>query len=270
MKLAYFPGCKIDFYLKVYDITFKSIFEKFSVELVELPFNCCGYPARDNDYEVSLFSSIRNLAIAGEYNLDVITPCKCCYAQLQYASLQTKHLEKNQEGKKLKQKFKNLLAKENLSFNENSRIKHLISFLYHDIGIQEIKKRIKKRLPEKRVVTQYGCHALRPSSVTEFDNPHAPRIFEELINITGYKSVEWSKSTECCGHPVLERNQSLSLKILDSKLDAAKEAKADYICTACTHCQIQYSELPLQKNCEKPTVTPLLFTQILDNALKLN
>ena len=268
MKLAYFPGCKINFYLKEYDLSFKSIMKKLSVELVELPFNCCGYPARENNFEVSLFSSIRNLAIARQYKLDIITPCKCCYGQLKYASLQWNDLgDKTTEDKNLKQKCNELLAKENLFWDGNTKTKHLLSFLYNDIGISQIKKRIKKRLPEKRVVTQYGCHALRPFSVTEFDNPHVPQIFEELINITGYKSVEWSKSTECCGNPILERNRNLSLKILNSKLSAAIEAKADYICTACTHCQIQYSELEFQKECEKYDITPTLFTQILDAAL---
>jgi len=57
------------------------------------------------------------------------------------------------------------------------------------------------------------------------------------------------------------------LKILNSKLSAAIEAKADYICTACTHCQIQYSELSFQNECKKYNITPTLFTQILDAAL---
>ena len=265
MKLAYFPGCKIDFYLKDYGISFKSIMKKLSVELVELPFNCCGYPARNTDYEVSIFSSLRNFAIARKQSLDIITPCMCCYGQLKYASLQWDTLaEKNHE---LKQSFNDLLAQENLFWDGETKIKHLLSFLYNDIGILNLKKKIKNRLPEKRVVTQYGCHALRPFTVTGFDNPHAPQIFEELINITGLKSVEWSKSTECCGNPILENNKKLSLKILYSKLDAAKKAKADYICTACTHCQMQYNELSFQKEGKKNNITPTLFTQILDKAL---
>ncbi len=273
MKLAYFPGCKIDFYLKDYGISFKSIMKKLSVELVELPFNCCGYPARNTDYEVCMFSSLRNLALARKYKLDIITPCMCCYGQLQYASLQWKQLGRQIENSakkqtsELKQKFNDLLAQENLFWDGKTEIKHLLTFLYNDIGILNLKKKIKNRLPEKKVVTQYGCHALRPFTVTGFDNPHAPQIFEELINITGLKSVEWSKNTECCGNPILENSKTLSLKILNSKLDAAIKAKADYICTACTHCQMQYNELSFQKECKKHNITPTLFTQILDNAL---
>ncbi|MCP4673747.1 MAG: heterodisulfide reductase [Desulfobacula sp.] len=273
MKLAYFPGCKIDFYLKDYGISFKSIMKKLSVELVELPFNCCGYPARSKDFDVSIFSSIRNFAMARKHDLDIITPCMCCYGQLKYASFQWKQLG-NQIGNftkkpsnELKHEFTALLAKEDLFWDGKTKIKHLLPFLYNDIGITEIKRKIKKRLPEKRVVTQYGCHALRPFTVTGFDNPHVPQIFEELINITGLKSIEWSKSTECCGNPIYESNKKLSLKLLHSKLNAAIKVKADYICTACTHCQIQYSDLPFQKECETHNITPTLFTQILDTVL---
>ena len=290
MKFAYFPGCKIDFYLKDYGISFKSIMKKLSVELVELPFNCCGYPARSDDYLTSIFSSIRNFALARKYDLDIITPCMCCYGQLQYASLQWEQMEEQVEGlingqpdnqpvdksgsqtenqtSEIKRVLNALLAKDGLSWDGKTKIKHFLPFLYNDIGIQNLKKRITNRLPEKKVVTQYGCHALRPFTVTEFDNPHAPQIFEELISITGLKSVEWSKSTECCGNPIHETSKSLSHKILNGKLNAAVKAKADYICTACTHCQIQYSDLSFQKECEKHNISPTLFTEILDSAME--
>lgn len=261
MKLAYFPGCKINFYLKDYDTSFKSLMEKLGVDLVQLPFNCCGYPARSTRFEVSVFSSIRNFALARKYDLDIITPCKCCFGQLKYASYQW------HENKELKQKMDCLLADENLFWDGKTKIKHLLSFLYNDIGVLEIKKKINHKLPEKKIVTQYGCHALRPFAITGFDNPHAPQIFEELINITGFKTVEWSKSTECCGNPIYETNKKLSLKILNSKLNAALESGADHICTACTHCQIQYNDLSFQNECQKHHITPVLFTQILGAAL---
>ena len=198
MKLAYFPGCKINFYLRDYDTSFKSLMEKLGVDLVQLPFNCCGYPARSTNFEVSVFSSIRNFALAQKYDLDIITPCKCCFGQLKYASYQW------HESHELKQKMDSILAGENLFWDGKTKIKHLLSFLYNDIGILKIEK----KLPKKKIVTQYGCHALRPFTITGFDNPHAPKIFEELINITGFKTVPWSKSTECCGNPIYKSNKN--------------------------------------------------------------
>lgn len=260
MKLAYFPGCKIPFYLKDYGISFKAVMEKLDIELVKLPFNCCGYPARRNDFEISIFSSIKNLAMAGQRGLDIITPCKCCFGQFKHAAFWYN------ENKDLKQKIDTLLAHDNLSWDGNTKIKHLLSFLHRDFGIQEIEKRIQKKLSGKNIAVQYGCHALRPFSITGFDNPYAPKIFEELLAVTGVNLIEWSKSTECCGNPILNGNRKLSLKILENKIKTAGEEGADYICTACTHCQMQYesgAKGPLTK--DKPMA--ILFTQIMGAAL---
>lgn len=59
--------------------------QQLDVELVELPFNCCGYPSRNDNLEISILSSIKNLAIAQNHGLDIIIPCKCCFGQFRHA-----------------------------------------------------------------------------------------------------------------------------------------------------------------------------------------
>lgn len=159
---------------------------------------------------------------------------------------------------------------ENLAWGGDTQVRHLLSFLTHDIGVQSIQKQIQRKLPPKNVVVQYGCHALRPYSITGFDNPFAPNIFERLLTITGLRVVEWSKSTECCGHPILNRHPDLSLKILQNKFHTARKAGADYICTACTHCQMQYETMEPSPAIDDINLTPLLFTQLLGAALGLS
>jgi heterodisulfide reductase subunit B len=108
---------------------------------------------------------------------------------------------------------------------------------------------------------------LRPFSITGFDNPFAPKIFEQLIGLTGVQVVDWSKSTECCGNPILNDHLDLSLKILQNKFNTAKKAGADYICTACTHCQMQYEMAKSDHTINDQNLTTLLFTQIMGAAL---
>ncbi|MCP4718977.1 MAG: disulfide reductase [Desulfobacteraceae bacterium] len=262
MKLAYFPGCKISFYLKDYGISFEALMENLGVQLVKLPFNCCGYPERSKNFEVSILSSIKNYALAQQYDLDIITPCKCCFGQFKHASYWY------DQNKELKEKIDNILDRENLFWDGKTQITHLLSFLHDDFGIRELEKRIKRKLPGKNIAVQYGCHALRPFAITGFDNPYAPKIFEELLNITGVKTVEWPKSTECCGNPIFETNPRLSLKILQNKIKTAKDAGADYICTACSHCQMQYEMVKDQEQINSPGT--ILFTQVLGAALGIN
>ena len=270
MKFAYFPGCKISFYAKDYGLSFEAVMETLGVELVRLDFNCCGSPARSKSFEVSILSSIKNYALARKHDLDIITPCKCCFGQFKHASYWY------DQNKALKEKIDAILARENLFWDGKTRIKHLLSFLYHDVGIHELEKRIKRKLPEKKVVVQYGCHALRPFSITGFDNPYAPKIFEELLNLTGFKTVEWSKRTECCGNPIFDDNPKLSGKMLQNKIKTARDAGADYICTACTHCQMQYHQMQSdqtqygQIKYQKNNPKTILFTQILGAALGIS
>lgn len=250
--------------MKDYGISFEAVMKKLSVELVELPFNCCGYPSRSRNFEISILSSIKNFALARKYDLDIITPCKCCFGQFKHAAFWYF------QNKELKDKIDHLLAQENLYWDGNTRIKHFLSFLHDDFGIGELQKKIQEKLPDKKIAVQYGCHALRPFSITGFDNPYAPKIFENLMAVTGFKPIEWSKSTECCGSPVFKGNRELSLKLLNNKMKSASESGADYICTACTHCQIQYEVLKFENLPNKYHLTSLLFTQILGAALGIS
>jgi len=264
MRLAYFPGCKIPFYLEEYGRSFEAVMGKLGVELVSLPFNCCGYPSRNKSLEISVFSSIHNLALAEKQGLDIITPCKCCFGQFKQAVYWWNNHTK------LKVKIDALLKKEGLSWKGKTQIKHLLPFLHDEIGPEKLKQHITRQLPSQKIALQYGCHALRPFSITGFDNPYAPQIFEVLVNMTGLKTIEWSKSTECCGNPIYETNKKLSLKILHAKFKTAADSGAEYICNACTHCQIQYNYMEMEEESAKFTITPVLFTHLLGTAMGLS
>ena len=264
MKFAYFPGCKIPFELEEYGRSFEAIMEKLSVQLINLPFNCCGYPSRSKSLEISVLSSIRNLALAEKQDLDLITPCKCCFGQFKHAI----YFWNNRTD--LRIKINKTLKNEGLSWKGETQIKHLLSFLHNDFGLLKLKQKITKPFSKEKIVVQYGCHALRPFSITGFDDPFAPKIFEALVNITGLKSLEWSKSSECCGNPIYETNKKLSLKMLGSKLKTASETGAAYICNACTHCQIQYNVMGMEQELKKYQIFPVLFTQILGKAMGLS
>lgn len=260
MKYAFFKGCKIPSNLEHYGTGTKKIIEKFGIRLVNLDFNCCGYPNRDISFESFVLSSARNIARAGKKGLPIMTPCKCCYGNLKHANYFLK------ENEKLRKRINGHLEKENLIWTGTTEIKHLLSVLYDDVGPGAIKLQIVNPQSGLKVAAHYGCHALRPSAVVHFDNPRAPSIFEELIEATGAKTVEWPRRLDCCGNPLWEKNNDLSLNLMNMKLLDARDSGADCICTACTYCQfqfdtVQYSEM---NDGHFPAV---LFTQLLGLAL---
>jgi len=251
LTYSYFPGCKLSGgHLPEYARATQTIMNALNVSLIDLPFNCCGYPIRHQNIEASVFSAARNIAMAENAHLDIMTPCKCCFGNLKHSQHM---LEKDSQ---LMSIINDRLQEEGLCYTGNLEIKHLLTVLYQDIGLDEIKKQITKPLTaDHKIAASYGCHALRPANVTNFDHPFDPVIFEKLIETTGAETVFWSKRTECCGHPVLEKNQSLSKALLSSKIQDAIQADATMICTACTYCQIQYDEMGKEIRPEIPTMT---------------
>jgi len=233
-KYLYFPGCKIPSFLPQYDHSTRAVLTVFDIELDDSELNCCGYPVRHRHMTAAVFSAARILALAAQKRLPIMTPCKCCYGNLKYAD---HWLRNNVE---LRRQVNNLLQSEDLVWTEGVTVRHLLSALAEDVGVEKLRTAVVKSLSGIKVAAHYGCHALRPGNVTQFDNPLAPTIFENLIEATGATAVEWPLRLECCGHPVWEKNGQLSLTLMTRKLVDAQAGGADLLATACTYCQMQF------------------------------
>jgi heterodisulfide reductase subunit B len=122
-----------------------------------------------------------------------------------------------------------------------------------------------------KVAPHYGCHALRPDNVVQFDNPLAPTIFENLISVTGAESADWPLRLECCGNPLWEKNSRLSIKLMNRKLANAAESGADVLATACTYCQLQFDKIRKEQPEQKvPELTSVLYIQLLGISMGMN
>ena len=266
MRFALFSGCKIPFYLAHYEASTRAVLAALGVELVDIEFNCCGYPARNIHFESFILSAARNLALAQQSNLNILTPCKCCFGSLKHAEYLLS------EDSSLKDDMNAILREEGLELGESIEIKHLLSVLAHDVGIDAIKARIERPYNGLKIAVHYGCHALRPSKILQFDNPLEPTIFESLVAVTGAEPVDWAMRLDCCGNPLWGKNNDLALDLTRKKLASAKQAGADYLCAACTYCQIQFDAVQaaelVQK--EKSEAQPsILYPQLLGLSLGL-
>jgi heterodisulfide reductase subunit B len=266
MKFAFFPGCRIPYFLEHYGVSTRLVLQALGVELVDLEFNCCGYPIRNLSLAASLLSAARNLAIAEQQGLDILTPCKCCLGGLKHAE---HWLLKRPD---LREETARSLGEEGLTWRGEVRVKHLLTVLCRDVGLEAIKARVSRPFKGLTVAAHYGCHALRPGSIMRFDNPLAPTLFEELVSVTGAGSVDWPRRLECCGHPLWEKKDPVSLAIMRAKVSSAREARADVLCTACTYCQIQFDTIQDAHPAREETPTPLpaiLYPQLLGLSMGL-
>ncbi len=261
MKFALFLGCNIPARLNQYESSARAVLGKLNVGLKDIKeFNCCGYPIRNIDHDAFILSSARNLALAEKEGLNIISLCKCCFGSLKKAD----HLLK--EDSSLWDKINEVLAGEGLKYEEGIEIKHFLSVLYHDVGINAIKEQIEKSFKDLKIATHYGCHALRPSKIVQFDDPVSPSIFDRLVEVTGAKSIDWSSKLECCGAPLLGINDNLSMDLTEKKLKKGKQAGAAYLCTACSYCQMQFDTVQQMISRTRGTnheIPSLLYSQLL-------
>ena len=268
MKFALFLGCQIPVRLKQYETSSKAVLERLDVGLVDIEeFNCCGYPLRNIEFKAFLLASARNLSLAEKKKLDVMTLCQCCYGTLKKANFLLR------ENASLRKEVNVVLGREGLFYEGKVEVKHLLSVLHQEVGVEAIKKKIAKTFKGLKIAAHYGCHVLRPSQVVRFDDPVTPSIFDQLVEATGAESIAWPMQLECCGAPLWGVHDELSTEITLKKLKNGRESGADYLCTACTYCQIQFDtvqQMILSQRGLNHPLPSILYPQLLGLSMGIN
>jgi len=256
---AFFLGCNIPARLTEYETAARAVLGGLGIRLVdERQYNCCGYPMRNTDPVAYLLSAVKNLALAERSGLDMLVLCKCCFGSLKQAMA---YME--EEGPHALQ-ARRLLAREGLSYAGRVRVRHLLALLHREVGAEALRDRLANHYEGLRVAVQYGCHALRPSRVTGFDDPVNPTLFDDLVRATGAESVDWEGRLECCGAPLTGSNDDLAMSLTRRKLSAASKAGAHVICTACPYCHLQFTKAAGQATAAGDKAPmPILYPQLL-------
>lgn len=261
MRYALFLGCKIPSQLPAYAASTRAVLAHLDVTLVDLEFNCCGYPARNVSRDAFAVAAARNLALAERAGLDVVTPCTCCFGTLRHA---IRFLD---EDATLRSRVAQALATEGLAWSGKTKVEHVLPLLARAVGADALAAAVRAPRTGLRVAAQYGCHALRPSNVAGFDNPLAPTIFETLIRLTGATPVDWPRRLDCCGDPLHQANAPLARDITLAKIADALASGAEVMCTACPHCHLRVDAV--QEGASGQSIGTLLYTQLLGLAMGL-
>ncbi len=268
MKYAFFQGCHIPIRIEQYATATEAVFAKFGIELVEIrEFNCCGYPIRNVDEKAYILPSVRNMALAEQAGLDIIVICNCCFASLQKAK---NVLSKDS---KLKEELNLILAKEGLQYTGTAEVKHFLTVLHGEIGIEAITKNLVNKFKDLNISVIQGCHILRPREITKFDDSFVPKITEELMKTTGATSLDWRGKLECCGASLAGINEELSHSLLNEKIVGAQQAGADYITPICSYCHLQFDTTQKNIIADKPEAKLLpviLYPQLLGLCLGID
>ena len=268
MRYTLFVGCNIPARVPHYETSARAVLTKLGIGTRVLKeFACCGYPMRNADFKTYLLFAARNLALAEQNEQDLMTLCKCCFGSLKKAD----HLLREDED--LRAEVNEFLAPEGLSFGGTINVNHYLSVIHGKIGVKQVKQAVRRKFENLNIATHYGCHALRPSAIMQFDDAAAPTIFDDLVAATGAKSVAWPTRLECCGAPATGINDDLAMDLTGKKVNDAIAAGADYLCTACPWCQLQFDSVQKNMAGRAGAGNPLgaiLYPQLLGLAMGIN
>jgi heterodisulfide reductase subunit B len=235
VRYASFLGCQIPMRIPSVEIASRIVFEKIGLEAVDLlGYSCCPEPviSRLLDRTAWLAVSARNLALAEELGLDLMTLCNGCYETL----VETNEVLR-QEPEEL-HKINVILKPYGKEYAGKVKVKHAVEVLYEEIGVDKIKQHVVK--PNRiRVALHYGCHMYREPDGGDINRK--PNMMKELTRVTGVEIVDYGIERLCCGYPSMQADEEFSLKQrLLLKLRRIKEAGADAVVLSCPACQIQF------------------------------
>jgi len=261
IKFALFLGCNVQARLPQHERASRAVFEKLGVGLLEIKeFNCCGYPLKNVNYKGHLLLAARNLALAEQEDADIMTLCGCGFGTLKKAN------QLLREDAALRDEVNTHLQKEGLKYKGAIEVRHFSQVLYHEIGLKRIKESLTRKFEGLKVATHYGCHTIRPSKIVQFDDPVVPTLFDQLVEVTGAESIPWELKLDCCGAPLWGSNNELSMGLTGKKIASAREGGADYLCSACSYCQLQFDSVQgmmLSEEKIKYSVPSVFYTQLL-------
>lgn len=231
MKFTPFWGCMISLKYPQMEKAVRYSFEKLGVELnEENRFSCCPDPiyfkAADKITWYTL--AARNISIAEEHELDLITMCSGCTSTLCEVNY---HLKRDQ---KLKNKVNQSLKKIGREYKGTINVRHVVTLLRDEVGMERLKDSIIFPLHDLKVAIHYGCHLLKPSEIMQVDDPVIPSILADLIDAIGATPVNHREYLLCCGKAC--QNNELALSMSADVFQSINDSKADCMGLICPTC----------------------------------
>ncbi|MGI6656717.1 MAG: CoB--CoM heterodisulfide reductase iron-sulfur subunit B family protein [Desulfobulbus sp.] len=239
-KIGLYLGCNIPLKLPDIEQSFRKVFPVLGVELVDLEgATCCPAWGTAPSFDIDTWCAIscRNLILAEDLGLDVMTGCNSCFGLLSEA----RHF---MDDPALRARVNAQLAAINRTYRGTAEVYHVLHILHHFIGVEKIRKSLKYSLDGLKIAVQTGCHALWPSDMCAIkeENPFYPTMLKELCEATGASAPHYSRKATCCGMGGMRSTsveKSLGL-FKDKLLSIKEEIDPDLVVTSCSSCLMQF------------------------------
>lgn len=248
---GYFPGCSLEHSAAAYAESIQFVASTLDMRLETIDdWNCCGATEYIALNKLAAYSLVaRTLALAErqlrahDQPQHLIAPCSACYLNLRKADRMM------QDDRLLSNYTNEALAAGHLHYDPGTiHIRHLIEVLIHDIGLSEVAQHVSNPLVGLRVAPYYGCLLSRPHYQDELDKAEYPTELDDLLRQLGAEVPDFPGKTWCCGGHMTQISVEVAYELLREILQAATDADADVMATACPMCQLNLDAYQAQVN----------------------
>ncbi len=239
LTYAYFPGCVAQGACRELYLSTGALAKALDINLIELKkASCCGSGTfKEESRLLEDTVNARNIALAEELNLPLLTHCSTCQGVIGHVDERLKDAQHNNPD--YFNQINGLLKQEGCSpYKGTTEVKHLLWALVSDYGLEELQKRVVRKLSGLKCAAFYGCYLLRSQDVMPYDDPFDPIALENVFRAVGATPVSYEGRTQCCGWPISSYATEQSFKMAGKHLKAAIAAGADCMVTPCPLCHL--------------------------------
>ncbi|NEQ69123.1 MAG: heterodisulfide reductase [Symploca sp. SIO1B1] len=239
LKYAYFPGCVAQGACRELYQSTTALTQALDIELLELKkAACCGSGTFKEDSQLLEDTvNARNIALAEELNLPLLTHCSTCQGVIGHVDERLK--DSQQTDPAYLEQVNGLLQKEGCSpYQGSTEVKHLLWALVADYGLEALEAKVTQKLTGLKCAAFYGCYLLRAQKTMPYDNPWQPEAMENVFRAVGATPVYYGGRTQCCGWPISSYASEQSFKMAGAHIQEAIEAGADCLVTPCPLCHL--------------------------------
>ena len=236
MRVAYWPGCVSRGFTPELHGSMARVAPLLDLDLVELDrAACCGAGViAEHNQELADTLNARTFALAqrtdGALMMNICSTCQGAQSECQ---------ERLDANTPYREHINGNLAGEGLAYEKGLENKNLLWVLVEDLGLDELRNRVRRPLDGLKVGPFYGCYIVRPRDRLDIgeDQPR-DRYLHQVIEALGGTVIDYAGVYKCCGFPIITLNREASLRQAGIHLGDAEDAGADCLVVPCPLCHL--------------------------------
>ena len=236
MKVAYWPGCVSRGFTPELHGAMDKIAPLLDLELIELDrASCCGAGViAEHNQELADTLNARTFALAqqtdGQLMMNICSTCQGSMSECQ---------ERLDASGDYRRAINENLRDDGLRYEKGVVNKNLAWLLVEDMGLDELRSRVKRPLENLKVGPFYGCYIVRPADRLGIDEEHPRDLYLHwIIEALGGTVIDYAGQYRCCGFPIITMNKEALLRQAGRHLGDALDAEADCLVTPCPLCHL--------------------------------